>query len=108
MKHLRTADILLRVIAALSVLSAAPLLLFFSIFITDSGTADAQRMFWRVVAGILLGTCVLLAWLVWPQKIERFVPGPLWIGILVVRGPLYLLGLSGGAALLWLQFRSVV
>jgi ABC-type phosphate transport system permease subunit len=107
MKHAKTADTVLRSVASVGLVLAVPFQIFVSIFITDSGTPDAMRRFQLVVVGILAGATTFGVLLVWPHKIERVLPGPYWLRMAVVRGPIYLFALAMLALLVWLGLRKV-
>lgn len=82
------------------------LLVFASIMGTDSGTSAAMAS----SAALLLGGAVVLFALILtaihPDWIEQYIPGPVWLGKVLVRVPAYFLGTAGLALflrLLWLE-----
>jgi hypothetical protein len=82
-------DAVVRAMGVAAVLWNAPWLLYLSIFISDSGTPAAMRMFKLAMVTILVGSVAVLFLCAWPQKVERWVPGPPRLRFVVARLPIY-------------------
>lgn len=96
------ADFLLRFLAILGLLPAFGFWAAMCAMGTDSGTNKAKLY---SLLAFILGCALAGMWLwmaIYPDVVQDLIPGPFWLGVLLVRGQVYAL-----AALLgWVFFRQ--
>lgn len=96
MERIATLDTAIRIMAAVTACTLGlAMLILVSAMATDTGTTKALvgALSLFLIGAAVLGCIVLLS--LFPNKIEKFIPGPTWLGVVIVRVPIYPISIVG-------------